>query len=81
MLRSVGLRNITDLLLSWPMSETTNPRITPLLSKEKLERILSNRRSLTSSEAYLEVETHLGRRLSPARKPVLRNGRKLWVSC
>ena len=63
------------------MSNQNQPAITPLLSKEKLERILSSRRLLTSEEAYREVEKHLGHRLSPARKPVLRDGRKTWVSC
>lgn len=55
--------------------------IQPLLSKQQVETIVSTRRSLTSAEAYREMDAHLGKVHLPARKPVLRNGRTVWVSC
>lgn len=63
------------------MNLPIDPTPAPLLSKEKMAWILSHKRSLTSVQAYQEMSLHLGRPLSPARKPVLRNGRKVWVSC
>lgn len=45
-----------------------------------MERILSSRRSITSAEFRSQVEAHLGRPLSPARRKVSVNGREVWVS-
>jgi len=55
--------------------------IRPLISEERMKEILSSRRSITSEEAYREIEKHLGRPLLPGRKPVSFNGQTVWVSC
>lgn len=54
--------------------------IRPLVSPETMEKIVSSRRSISSEDALQEMARHLGKPLSPAKKPVLRNGRKVWVS-
>ena len=54
--------------------------IRPLVSPEMMEKIVSSRRSISSEEALQEMARHLGKPLSPARKLVLKNGRKVWVS-
>ncbi len=61
---------------------TPNPiPVKPLLSAERMERILSARRSLTSEEAYRQLEQHMGRPLSPGRRKAFVNGREVWVCC
>jgi hypothetical protein len=61
--------------------KTAHPQqVIPLLSAEQMERILSSRRSITSAEFRSQVEAHLGRPLSPARRKVSVNGREVWVS-
>jgi hypothetical protein len=57
----------------------TQPPVKPLLSPEQMERILSSRRSITSEEAYRQMEAHLGRPRSPGRKKAFVNGREVWV--
>lgn len=54
--------------------------IRPLVSLETMEKIVSSRRSISSEEALQEMSRHLGRPLLPARKLVLKNGRKVWIS-
>jgi len=54
--------------------------ILPLISSDQMERILSTRRSI-SSEAYQEIEAHLGRPLSPGRRKASVNGQTVWVCC
>lgn len=66
---------------SWQMNSPKPTMIQPLLKKHQVAMIVSSRRSLTSAEAYREMDAHLGKVHSPARKPVLRNGRKVWVCC
>lgn len=65
------------------MLQTTasQPPVKPLLTPEQMERILSSRRSITSEEAYRQIETHLGRPRSPGRKKVCVNGQDVWVCC
>ena len=55
--------------------------VKPLLTQEQMDRILSSRRSLTSEEAYRQMEAHMGRPRSPGRKKVCVNGREVWVCC
>ena len=66
-----------------PMKRTASPDqpVKPLLSPEQMERILSERRSITSEEAYRQMATHLGRPLSPGRRKTFVNGREVWVCC
>ena len=54
--------------------------IRPLVSPETMEKIVSSRRSISSEEALQEMARHLGKPLLPARKLVLKNGRKVWVA-
>lgn len=53
----------------------------PLINEEQMGRILSSRRSVTSEEAYRQVEEHLGRRLLPGRRKIFVDGQPVWVSC
>ncbi len=46
-----------------------------------MQEILSSRRSISSEEAYREMEKHLGRPRSPGRRAVSFNGQTVWVSC
>lgn len=55
--------------------------VKPLLTPEQMEQILSSRRSITSEEAYQQMETHLGRPRSPGRRKAFVNGREVWVCC
>ena len=55
--------------------------VRPLISAERMERILSARRSISSEEAYRQMAEHLGRPLSPGRKKVSVNGQTVWVCC
>jgi len=55
--------------------------VKPLLSAEQMARILSARRSITSEDFRRQVESHLGRPLSPGRRKVFVNGREVWVCC
>ena len=59
--------------------KTEQPTVRPLISREEMNRILSARRSITSEEAYLQIERHLGRPLEPAKKLVSQNGQEIWV--
>ncbi|HEY9248645.1 MAG TPA: hypothetical protein VIO38_05920, partial [Rariglobus sp.] len=70
-------------LKSWTMKPCPHPTtpVRPLLTEAQMQRILSSRRSITSAEAYRQIETHLGRRLSPGRRKTSVNGRTVWVSC
>lgn len=63
------------------MNPQTHPKIKPLLSQEQMEQILLSRRSITSSEFYSQVEAHLGRPLSPAKKKRSKNRQTVWISC
>jgi hypothetical protein len=54
--------------------------IRPLISEARMREILSSRRSISSEEAYQEMEKHLGRPRSPGRKAVSFNGQTVWVS-
>jgi hypothetical protein len=62
---------------------TQSPKSTirPLISEERMQEILSSRRSISSEEFKKQVEAHLGRPLVPGRKPVSFNGQTVWVSC
>jgi hypothetical protein len=60
---------------------TSQPPVKPLLTQEQMDRILSSRRSITSEEAYRQMEAHLGRPRSPGRKKTSVNGREVWVCC
>ncbi len=60
---------------------TKTPEVRPLISEARMREILSSRRSITSEEFRTQVEAHLGRPLSPGRRPVSVNGRTVWVSC
>ncbi|MCU0749223.1 MAG: hypothetical protein MUF13_06725 [Akkermansiaceae bacterium] len=62
-------------------SQTPKSPVRPLISEERMKEILSSRRSISSEEAYQEMEKHLGRPRSPGRKPVSVNGQTVWVSC
>jgi hypothetical protein len=55
--------------------------IRPLISEERMQEILSSRRSISSEEFKKQVEAHLGRPLLPGRRPVSMNGQTVWVSC
>jgi hypothetical protein len=55
--------------------------VKPLLTAERMARILSARRSITSEEAYRQMAQHLGRPLSPGRRKAFVNGREVWVCC
>ena len=59
----------------------TTPPVRPLISEARMQEILSSRRSISSEEAYQEMEKHLGRPRLPGRKPVSLNGQTVWVSC
>lgn len=61
-------------------SPTTSP-VRQLISEARIQEILSSRRSISSEEAYREMEKHLGRPRLPGRKPVSLNGQTAWVSC
>ena len=61
--------------------QTSQPPVKPLLTPEQMERILSSRRSITSEQAYREMEAHLGRPRSPGRRKTFVNGREVWVCC
>lgn len=54
--------------------------IQPLVSPETMEKILATRRSVTPEDFYREVARHTGQPTRPARKLVVRNGQRLWVS-
>jgi hypothetical protein len=54
--------------------------IRPLVSPETMEKIVSSRRSISSEEFDRQVETHTGKPTRPAKKPVYKNGRKVWVA-
>lgn len=58
----------------------TSP-VRPLISESRMREIVSSRRSISSADFKKQVEAHLGRPLSPARKPVSFNGQTVWVSC
>ena len=60
------------------ISPETTP-VRPLLSSEEMERILSARRSITSDEAYQQIAVHLGRPLSPGKRGIFVNGRRVSV--
>jgi hypothetical protein len=61
---------------------TPNPiPVKPLLSAERMERILSARRSITSEDFRRQVAEHLGRPPSPGRRKAFVNGREVWVCC
>jgi hypothetical protein len=62
-------------------SPTKTPTVRPLISAERMEKILSSRRSITSEEAYRQIEAHLGRPLLPGRRKTSVNGQTVWVSC
>lgn len=61
--------------------QTSHAPVKPLLTSEQMERILSSRRSITSEEAYRQMEAHLGRPRSPGRWKTFVNGREVWVCC
>lgn len=63
------------------MSDDAKKKIKPLISPEKMEQILSSRRSITSEEAMKEMAIHTGRPIRPAYKKVFENGETLRVSC
>jgi len=54
--------------------------IRPLVSPETMEKIVSTQHSISPEEFYEEVAKHTGKPTRSARKLVLRNGRKIWVS-
>lgn len=62
-------------------SPASQPPVKPLLTQEQMDRILSSRRSITSEEAYRQMEAHMGRPLSPGRRKTFVNGREIWVCC
>lgn len=57
------------------------PDVKPLLTPERMARILSARHSTTSAAAYQQVATHLGRPVSPGRRKSSVSGRAAWVCC
>lgn len=59
----------------------SQPPVKPLLTQEQMDRILLSRHSITSEEAYWQMEEHLGRPRSPGRKKTFVNGREVWVCC
>ena len=71
---------LTSKCPKMPTTTAHPQQVIPLLSAEQMERILSSRRSITSAEFRSQVEAHLGRPLSPARRKVSVNGREVWVS-
>jgi hypothetical protein len=62
-------------------TESPKSIVRPLISEERMQEILSSRRSISSEEAYREMEKHLGRPRSPGRRAVSFNGQTVWVSC
>ena len=54
--------------------------IRPLVAPEMMEEIASSRRSISSEEFDRQVEAHTGKPTRPAKKPVYKNGRKVWVA-
>lgn len=57
------------------------PTIKLLISKEKMEAIVSSQRSITSEEFYRQVAIHTGKPTHHARKLVFVNGQRRWVAC
>jgi hypothetical protein len=43
------------------MKPTVNPPVRPLITPEQMQRILDNRRPITSAEAHRQMLVHLGR--------------------
>jgi hypothetical protein len=62
-------------------SQNQRQAVKPLLSREQVKGILSARRSISSEEFNRQVEKHLGRPQSPARKKAFVNGRAVWACC
>ena len=60
---------------------TTQIPVKPLLTPEQMARILSSRRSITSEEAYRQMEVHMGRPRSAGRRKTFVNGQVVWVCC
>ena len=68
--------------MSQTQPETPSPiAIRPLVTREEMERVLSQQRSITSEEFYRQVEAHLGRPMQLSRKLSFVNGRWALVDC
>lgn len=63
------------------MADQAKKKLPPLVSPEKMEQILSSRRSMTSEEAANARAIHTGRPIRPAYKKVFVDGEALRVSC
>jgi hypothetical protein len=64
-----------------PAAPITPSPVIPMITREQMDAILSSRHTLTSEEAYQEIERHTGRSRPPGRRKTSINGQTLWVCC